>query len=119
MKGNPIDKEVFKKAKMMIAAGMKRSDISQILDISEHSVTRISKAESFEGHKANVAIYRKQPEQTEEQKFIESAKQTVSDYYQMNRLAEQMKRQQEQLEQICGYMRECAEAVTEILNLLR
>ena len=116
MKGNPIDRDIFRKAKVMLKSGMANQEIAEVLEISTNSVKRIDKADSYEAHKANVAHLRKKPE---EQTEVQKPKPTAADHYQLNRLYEQQKAQTEQLAQLVGYMRECAKGFSELLDLLR
>lgn len=106
MKRTAITPEVFNKVKIMLNAGMKQKEIAQVMDISAHSIIRINNADSYEQHKKNVAVFRKNGKKPEEPKT------TAADYYQINRLFEQQKRQTELLEQIAGNFRE-------LLDLLR
>lgn len=106
MKGSQITQDVFRKAKTMIDAGMKKETVADIMGISVNSVRRIEIAEDYEQHKKNVAVFRKNGKKPEEPKT------TAADYYQINRLFEQQKRQTELLEQIAGNFRE-------LLDLLR
>ena len=109
MKGSPITQDVFRKAKTMIDAGMKKETIADIMGISVQSVHRIATAEDYEQHKANVST----------KKTAEEKKTTAADYYQTNRVIEELRQQREQLAQCVGYMRECAKAFSELLDLLR
>lgn len=112
MNRTAITPEVFNKVKIMLNAGMKQKEIAQVMDISAHSIIRINNADSYEQHKKNVAVYRKNGGKSEDEQKPAEAKPTASDYYQINRMYEQQKRQTELLEQIAGDFRE-------LLDLLR
>lgn len=112
MKRTAITPEVFNKVKIMLNAGMKQKEIAQVMDISAHSIIRINNADSYEQHKKNVAVFRKDGGKPKEEQAPAESKPTASDYYQINRLFEQQKRQTELLEQIAGNFRE-------LLDLLR
>ena len=107
-----ITPEVFRKVKTMANAGMKNDEIADVMGISTHSVMRIKKADSYEQHKKNVAVFRKDGGKPEGEQKPAEPKPSASDYYQINRLFEQQKRQTELLEQIAGNFRE-------LLDLLR
>lgn len=113
MKGSPITQDVFRKAKTMLDAGMKKETVADIMGISVNSVRRIEISENYEQHKENVSAFRKGGKKPEE------PKPTAADYYQTNRVIEELRQQREQLAQCVGYMRECAKAFSELLDLLR